>query len=74
TPFADVMDFRTLLQKDQIFRTCVAKKVIAYGLGRALGSADEAVALALDQSNKAAGGSLHSLITKFILSPTFRSR
>lgn len=74
TPFADVMDFRTLLQKDQIFRTCVAKKVIAYGLGRALGSADEAVALALDQSNKAAGGSLHSLITKFILSTTFRSR
>ncbi len=72
--FNGAEEFRELLRADPKFESCVAKKFIAYGLGRNLGDPDDVFAKNLLLSAKTEGNSLRAVLKSLILSETFRSR
>jgi hypothetical protein len=72
-PYKNTAEFASLLGKSPGVQRCFVSKMFQYGLGRSLGSADEAAVDDLAKHFQSAGRTYAAAITSVATSPAFRA-
>ncbi|NMO22578.1 DUF1592 domain-containing protein [Pyxidicoccus fallax] len=72
--FQGPRELAAILKQDPAFSTCISRQALAYGLGRELTDADEAVVRSVDARFTQGGHRLPELMVAVALSDSFRNR